>query len=99
MKDKKHIPDKFIKPLFAGLCCSRCKNDFSENSFEILKTEGDIFICRLICEKCGKDFGEIILNINRHSQKHSALEIIEGPPPINYDDVIDAHRFIKNKLQ
>lgn len=99
MKDKKILNKTLINSLFAGLCCSRCKNDFSENSFNIIENEGDILICSLICEKCGKDFGEVVLNINRHSSKHLPLEIVEGPPPINYDDVIDAHRFIKNKLQ
>ena len=27
---------------------------------------------------------------------YEPLEVQEGPEPISYDDVIDAHRFIKN---
>ena len=36
---------------------------------------------------------------NRKAQQHLPLEIVEGPPPIDYDDVIDAHRFIRNNLK
>ncbi len=54
--------------------------------------------CSLSCAKCGKDFGEVIFNYNRKADVHFPLEIIEGPPPISYDDVIDAHQFIKKNL-
>ncbi|MBQ8458890.1 hypothetical protein IJ541_02170 [bacterium] len=87
---------KDINVLFSGLCCSRCKNDFAENSIKILERDCDIMLCSLTCAKCGKDFGEIVFNFNRKSNKHTPLEIIEGPPPINYDDVIEAHKFLKN---
>lgn len=94
----KKYSQKDIKTLFSGLCCSRCKNEFSYNSIKILEQEGDIMICNLACSKCGKDFGEVVFNFNRKSDKHSPLEIIEGPPPINYNDVIEAHRFIKDNF-
>lgn len=93
--DNLNIDNKTISTLFSGLCCSQCKNDFSKNSIKIIEKNKDILICNLACEKCGKDFGEVVFNYNRKSDIHSPLEIIEGPPPINYDDVIDAHRFIK----
>lgn len=96
--NKNLITKELVNTLFSGLCCSRCKNNFSKNSFKILEKERDILICNLTCEKCGKDFGEVVLNLNRHAEKHAPLEIIEGPPPIDYDDVIDAHRFIKENL-
>lgn len=96
--DDNIISKTLIDTLFVGLCCSQCKNDFSKDAFEILQKDGDILICHLVCQKCGKDFGEIILNINPKSSNHPPLEIIEGPPPINYDDVIDAHRFIKKNF-
>ncbi len=88
-----------IKILFSGLCCSRCKNEFSKDSIKIIECYNDILICHLSCEKCGKDFGEIIFKFNRKADKHLPLEIVEGPPPIDYDDVIEAHRFIRNKLK
>ena len=88
-----------IKNLFSNLCCSRCKNDFGTDSFEVVDAEGDILIVNLKCTKCGKDFGEIVLNYNRKSKKHLPLEVVEGLEPISYDDVIDAHRFIKSLKQ
>ena len=89
------INSKDIKSMFSNLCCSRCKNDFSQNSIKIKKRDCGILICKLSCAECGKDFGDIVLNYNRKSKCHLPLEIIEGPAPISIDDVIDAHEFIK----
>lgn len=95
----KNFTQKDINTLFSGLCCSRCKNEFTKNSIKILEQGCDILLCSLSCEKCGKDFGEIVFNFNRTASFHSPLEIVEGSPPITYDDVIDAHKFIKNNLK
>lgn len=94
----KEFTQKDINTLFSGLCCSRCKNEFTKSSIKILERDCDILLCRLSCEKCGKDFGEIVFNYSRKAKCHEPLEIIEGPPPISYDDVIEAHRFIRKKL-
>ena len=88
---------KDIKILLSNLCCSKCKNEFDIDSIEILETHKDIFICNLKCQKCSKDFGKIILKYNTKAKTHNPLEVIDGPEPISYDDVIDAHRFLKNK--
>lgn len=90
------IDKKEIKKLFSNLCCSRCKNDFVSESFEITAFEGDIMIVNLKCSKCGKDFGQIVLNYNKGAKFHQPLTVVEGLEPISFDDVIDAHRFIKN---
>ncbi len=94
----KTFTQKDINSLFSGLCCSRCKNEFTINSIKVLERDCDIMLCSLSCEKCGKDFGEIVFNYNRKSENHLPLEVIEGPQPIDYDDVILAHRFIKENL-
>lgn len=94
----KHFTQKDIKTLFSGLCCSHCKNEFTKNSIKILEKDGDIFLCNLTCEKCGKDFGNVVFNFNRKTEKHTPLEVLEGPPQISYDDVIEAHRFIRKHL-
>ncbi len=94
----KNFTSKDIKTLFSGLCCSRCKNEFDKHSIKILKRDCDIMVCSLSCEKCGKDFGEIVFNFNRKSDNHLPLEVVDGPEPITYDDVIEAHRFIRDKL-
>lgn len=94
----KHFTQKDIKTLFSGLCCSHCKNEFTKSSVKILEKDGDILLCNLTCEKCGKDFGNVVFNFNRKTEKHTPLEVLEGPPPISYDDVIEAHRFIRKHL-
>ncbi len=94
----KTFTQKDIKTLFSGLCCSQCKNEFSINSIKILKRDCDLIHCSLSCQVCGKEFGDVLLNFNRKSAKHSPLEVVEGPPPISYDDVIDAHKFIRENL-
>lgn len=90
-----NFSNKDIKTLFSNLCCSKCKNDFTKDSLEIIEQDGDIIVCNLTCERCGKDFGQIIFNFNKKINQHTPLEIIEGPEPISYDDVIDAHEFLK----
>ena len=87
---------KDIKTMFENLCCSHCKNEFDKDSFELENKYGNLRIYHLQCKKCGKDFGQIILNYNQKSDKHTALEIIQGATPITIDDVIDAHKFIQN---
>lgn len=94
----KNFTQKDIKTLFSGLCCSHCKNEFTKNSIKIITKEGDILLCNFVCEKCGKDFGNVVFNFNRKAENHTQLEILEGPPPISYDDVIEAHRFIRKHL-
>ncbi len=91
----KKLTQKDVKALFSNLCCSRCKNEFTKDSIKILDKDCDTLHCRLLCAKCGKDFGEIVFNFNKKEDKHLPLEIIEGPPPISYDDVIEAHKFIR----
>ena len=90
--------NKNIKELLSNLCCSKCRNDFDIDSVNVKSVEGNIYFAELVCNKCGKNFGNIILNYNRISKTHSALNILDGPEPISIDDVIDAHEFIKKKL-
>lgn len=94
----KTLNEKNVKELLSGLCCSNCRNDFDIDSLKIKSIEGNIYLCELICPKCGKDFGDIVFSVNPSANKHPVLEVIEGPAPINADDVLDAHKFIKNNL-
>lgn len=90
---------KKLKALFSNLCCSQCKSDFDENSFIIKREEPGLTVAHLVCRHCGKNFGMAFLGFSGIEVKDGealALEVQEGPEPISYDDVIDAHRFIKN---
>ena len=88
---------KKMKILFENLCCSQCKNGFDENSIVIKREEAGLLVTHLECQHCRKSFGVAFLGFNSIDIKDaSPLEIQDGPEPINYDDVIDAHEFIKN---
>ena len=86
---------KKLKVLFDNLCCSQCKAGFDDESIVIKREEDGLLVTHLECKHCGKSFGVAFLGLNGIDVKEP-LEVQDGPEPINYDDVIDAHRFIKN---
>ena len=82
---------KKIEKLFNNLCCSQCKNGFDENSVTIKREEEGLTVISLECKHCGKNFGVAFLGFTDIDVKnYEALDVQEGPEPINYDDVIDA---------
>ncbi len=85
---------KNYKKLFSNLCCSVCKNGFDEDSIEIIREENNLLTVHLTCKHCGKDFGTTLLKL-KTVQTQEPLTVIDGPEPINTDDVLDAHEFIK----
>ncbi len=88
---------KKLEKLFDNLCCSQCRNGFDEESITIKREEEGLTVINLSCKHCGKNFGVAFLGFSGIDVKNTApLEVVEGPEPISYDDVIDAHRFIKN---
>lgn len=88
---------KKIEKLFSNLCCSQCRNGFDEDSIVVKRQENGLLVVGLECKHCGKSFGVAFLGIsNIDIKNYEPLEVTEGPEPINYDDVIDAHNFFKN---
>lgn len=90
---------KKLSLLFKNLCCSVCKHDFDESSFVIKRDEKGLLVANLQCNNCGKNYGIAFLgfsDIEVKDENNFPLEVQEGPDPITYDDVIDAHKFIKN---
>lgn len=90
---------KKLKVLFENLCCSACKNGFEEESITIKRQEDGLLVINLSCTHCGKNFGVAFVGINDLDVKEpqiEPLEVQDGPEPITYDDVIDAHRFIRD---
>lgn len=93
-----------IATLFKELCCSQCKSDFDENSVLIMREEKtedeEMLVVRIVCQNCGKSFGVAFLGISDFDLKNydnddSTLHLQDGSAPINADDVLDAHKFIK----
>lgn len=87
---------KKIEKLFENLCCSQCRNGFDEDSITIKRQEEGLSVVQLECKHCGKSFGVAFLGLSNIDVKnYEPLEVVEGPDPITFDDVIDAHRFIQ----
>ena len=93
-----------ISTLFKELCCSACQSDFGEKSISIMREEKtedeEMIVLRLTCQECGKGFGVAFLGISDfelkdYSDDELTLHVQEGANPINSDDVLDAHKFIK----
>lgn len=88
---------KNLTKLFKNLCCSVCKEGFTDDSFIVKRDEAGLLVVNLQCQNCGKKYGIAFLGFSNINVKdEEPFEVIEGPDPISYDDVIDAHRFIKN---
>ena len=85
-----------LKVLFSNLCCSQCKNGFDENSIEIKRQESGLLVVHLTCQHCGKNFGVAFVGLSNLEVKSEPLEVQVGPEAISYNDVIDAHRFIRD---
>lgn len=90
--------------LFKELCCSACRADFDENSVNIIREEKgedeELIVFKLVCQKCGKSFGVAFLGIpdvtlKNYSEEDLVLKIQERAEPITTDEVLDAHKFIK----
>ena len=84
-----------LRNLFDNLCCSQCKHGFDEDSIVVKRDEKGLLVTQLQCKHCGKSFGIAFLGLTPGNIKEP-LEVQQGPEPIDFDDVIDAHRFIKN---
>ena len=90
-----------FESMFKNLCCSRCKSDFSRESVKILRKEDSMLVAHLMCQECGKDFGICFLGTKNldaefFDREKTSLRMIEDLPPISKDDVLDAHKFIKD---
>ena len=92
-----------IITLFKELCCSKCKSDFNEDSVVIMREEDEMIVFKLCCQNCDKSFGVAFLGISdfelknyEQNEEDTVLKVQDGVEAINTDDVLDAHKFIKN---
>ena len=97
---------KKIVKMFDDLCCSQCHSEFFEDSIEIVRQEDNLYVVKIVCANCHKSFGLAMLGVNpvdfkadvfnKFSDDDLKLKIDEEGEPISYDDVLDAHEYIKN---
>lgn len=87
-----------IKKLLAGMHCSKCKKDFDEDSFRLVRQEDGLFVLQARCLECEKGFGIVIMGLNEDEILNSIKDADshEEADKIGYDDILDAHNYIKN---
>lgn len=92
--------EKKFSVLFSNLCCSHCKHGFDEQSVSVKRQEKGLLVTHLTCQNCGKSFGIAFVGSSdfelKNGETASPLEVQSGPDPISVDEVLDAHKFIKN---
>lgn len=85
-----------LKIMMDNFCCSNCKCDFDEESISVIREEAGLTVVQISCQNCGKSFGIALLGVNELDIKSpEPFELEDCPDKITFDDVIDAHNFIK----
>ncbi len=82
---------KLIQEHFTKLDCPICNFSFTQEGIKLIKQENDYWVVKLDCENCNHSPGFAIVGIEYNNND----EQINNAPPITVDDVIDAHKFIK----
>ena len=82
--------------LFSDLCCSFCRAAIDRGAFEQVRKEKGLSVVKMVCPKCGKDYGIGFLKIHEGGgQPHAPLQVVEGAKPINSDEVLYIHEYLK----
>ena len=67
--------NKYYKDLLSNLCCSVCKSEFDDDAFTLVRKEKELRVVRMICPKCGKDYGIYFLKAHPNvGQPHEPLK-------------------------
>lgn len=93
------MENRDIKRLLDSLICSKCGANFEEDSFKIMRQEDGLFVLQIKCNQCDKGFGMAFLGLEQEELSKSikvGFQAQVEPDPINYDDVLDAHKYIEN---
>jgi len=95
-----------IKKLFWGMKCPDCDRNFDDKSFTVMRQEDGLFVLQVKCKKCHKGFGIALLGLDKDELSASINKDFTAAPEdesndeearaIDYDDILDAHEFIKN---
>ena len=90
--------EKDLSYMLKNLCCSQCKIDLDGKSVKFLHQDKDYKVINITCRHCGKDFGTIFLKLTDNISENIddlILKDIRDKAPINTNEVIDAHEYIK----
>lgn len=84
---------KNIKQLLPKVACSKCKTEY--DALELVRQEDGLLVLRVKCS-CGKGFGMALLGLDLSELSESLEDVGEVQKPIDYDDVLDAHKYFKD---
>ena len=91
---------------FCNMHCAKCYQTFTPDGIELISQETNFYVVKITCTSCGLSAGIAIVAIRSSCEKDqddeqfekSVWELVNDQklPPINYNDVIDAHNFFSN---
>lgn len=101
---------RLIQEHFSQLRCAYCDSAFTPDGVELLREEEDYWVVRVSCSCCQQPAGVAIVGIEYEETMAKSEVAAVTPsnemtardkkrlsklPPINSDDVLDAHRFFQ----
>lgn len=88
------LKEEDIKKMFKGLHCPKCKSNIEDIAVQVIRSGDDgLIVLQFMCEKCLKGFGIALLGLTDEDITKAQEDT---SPPITMDDVLDAHKYIKN---
>ncbi len=92
-----------VQNFFCSMHCSNCNNYLKPDGITLVKEENNFFVVKIVCVDCDQPIGLAIVGVSNKEDfiKPKGAEVQpvvtkDEPPPITYDEVIDAHQFFSN---
>ncbi len=92
----------WLRGQLSAFACSACGRTYVADHIRVLAQRDDLFFVDLACQMCGAEAVAIVTVQVDDSQTAridvgdlaEAPPVVDGPPSIDADDVIDMHRFL-----
>jgi len=98
MKDFKTVQD-----FFCNMHCVLCNDTFKPEGITLIKEEDNYFVVNIKCMTCDQPVGIAVVSVVSQpdleefdDEAYTDTDDNKKLPPINYDDVIEAHKFFSN---
>lgn len=94
-----------VQNFFCSMHCSKCQNLLKPDGITILREENNFYVVKIVCIDCNQPVGLAIVGIASkdadETYKQNTKQMVGSvtapkPPPIDYDEVIEAHKFFSN---
>ncbi len=93
---------ELLKQIVAQVPCSVCSQPFDMHDIHVLGRRGDVWMLTVHCTNCdtrGLVFAQMEaegIAVYESELEPDEQEWFESLPPIGVDDVLDAHRFLRD---